>query len=70
MKYLSSRPYPNLRTWRDAHRLTCRQAAEQLGMSSGHYNKLERGLIAIKGERAKDVMAKTGVPLEVLVGAA
>lgn len=46
------------------------EAADYLGVSPAVYNRLERGSRYLKGERAKLVMEKTRVPLEVIVGAA
>lgn len=70
MRTPTLRIYPNLLAWRKAHTLTTRAAAEKLGMSQSAYSRLERGVRATKGKQAKDLMLKTGVPLEVLVGAA
>lgn len=46
------------------------EAAEFLGISEPVYARLERGARFLKGPRAKMVMDKTRVPLEVIVGAA
>lgn len=72
MKRTTSRPYPNLKTWRAAQqpRLSQAAAAAKLGISQTYYNRLERGIQAARGSVAKRLMAETGVPLEVLVGAA
>lgn len=69
-KHVAVRPYPDLATWREAQRLSQHKAAEFLGISQTYYGRLERRLQAARGKRAKEIMAKTGVPLEVLVGAA
>lgn len=73
MNYIGStheRPYPDLATWRTAKGLNQRQAAEYLGISQTYYSRLERGVQAARGQQAKAIMQKTGVPLEILVGAA
>ena len=64
------RPYPNLELWRQAQRLSQREAAKFLGISQTYYSRLERRTQAAPGKRAKVIMDLTGVPLEVLVGAA
>lgn len=70
MAQMQERPYPNLRTWRAARDLSQRQAAQLLGVSQITYSRIERGVRAIKGQQAKKIMELTGVPLEILVGAA
>jgi len=70
MKRVTTRSYPDLGTWRSAQGLGQRDAARLLGISQTYYGRLERGEQAARGPRAKTIMAKTGVPLEVLVGAA
>lgn len=70
MSKVFERPYPDLKTWRDAKKLSQQQAAELLGISQTFYSRLERRMQAAPGKRAKTIMEKTGVPLEVLVGAA
>lgn len=70
MRHITSRSYPNLLTWRRAQQLNQRDAAAMLGISQTYYSRLERGEQAATGKRAKGIMAKTGVPLEILVGAA
>lgn len=67
---IAPRPYPNLKTWREAKTLTSRQAARALGISLTKYNRLERAERFVKGPEAKRLMQETGVPIEVLVGAA
>lgn len=69
MNSVKTRPYPDLATWRDAHGLSQQKAADLLGMSQTRYSRLERGVQPARGKRAKSIMAQTGVPLEVLVGA-
>lgn len=73
MAYIGStheRPYPDLATWRAAKRWSQRRAAEYLGISQTYYSRLERGVQTARGQQAKALMQKTGVPLEILVGAA
>lgn len=62
--------YPNLKAWRRALRINQREAALLLGLSQSHYSKLERRTHATTGPRAKTITAKTGVPVDILVGAA
>jgi len=70
MKRVITRAYPDLRSWRLAHGFNQREAARLLDISQTFYGRLERGEQAARGKRAKVIMAQTGVPLEVLVGAA
>lgn len=63
------RPYPNLADWRQARRWTQQQAADFLGISQAFYSKLERRTHNLRGKQAKRVMERTGVPIEILVGA-
>lgn len=70
MPKVFERPYPDLATWRGAKKLSQQQAAEYLGISQTFYSRLERRMQAAPGKRAKVIMDLTGVPLEVLVGAA
>lgn len=62
--------FPTLRAWRKALRINQREAALLLGLSQSHYSKLERRTHATTGRRAKAITAKTGVPIDALVGAA
>lgn len=64
------RPYPDLATWRDARGWSQQEAAGFLGISQTFYSRLERRTQSARGKQAKVIMDKTGVPLEVLVGAA
>lgn len=64
------RPCPDLKTWRTKLGVNQRQAAKMLGISQTFYSRLERRTQAMRGKQAKAIVAKTGVPLEVLVGAA
>lgn len=66
----SFRPYADLKAWREAHGFSQHEAARLLKMSQTTYSRLERRARALSGKRAKDIMRTTGVPLEVLVGAA
>jgi len=64
------RSYPDLRTWRHAHQLSQQEAASLLGISQKSYSRFECRQRYVKGELAKSLMDKTGVPLEVLAGVA
>lgn len=70
MRNRRTRSYPTLQTWREAQQLNQRRAADLLGISQTTYGLLERRRRFVKGEQAKAIMDKTGVPLEVLVGVA
>lgn len=69
MKQYPLRPFSDLESWRKARRLTQREAAEFLGISHRAYQRFEYGERTMRGALAKQVMEKTGVPLETLVGA-
>lgn len=69
MKTVTVRSYPNLRLWRNDRKWSQQEAAEYLGISQTAYSRLERGVVATSGRRAKVIRDKTGVPLDVLVGA-
>lgn len=64
------RAYPDLKTWRTAHRLDQRAAAAELGISQTKYSRLERQVMFAKGQSAKRIIEHTGVPLEVVTGVA
>jgi len=70
MTRVTKHTYRTLSAWRVAKQLSQQEAAKRLGLSQSFYSKLERGLHALPGERAKHITQQTGVPLEVLVGAA
>jgi transcriptional regulator with XRE-family HTH domain len=70
MKHITTRAYPDLKTWRKAQGINQRDAGKLLGISQTYYSRLERRSLNATGPRAKGIMAKTGVPLEILVGAA
>ena len=63
-----SRAYPDLKTWRDAHGWSQMQAAAHLGISQKSYSRFERRDRFVKGDTAKRLMKRTGVPIEVLAG--
>ena len=63
------RPYPSLKAWRTAKGWSQQEAANFLGVSQGQYSKLENGHPP-RSKDLRDLMAKTGVPIEVLVGVA
>jgi len=66
----NGRTYANLLSWRRDLRLSQTEAAKILGMSQKSYSRLETGQRFVKGKVAAQLMDRTGVPLEVLVGAA
>jgi transcriptional regulator with XRE-family HTH domain len=70
MNRLRTRSYPDLKTWRKAMGFNQREAAKFLGITQSLYARLELGYQPAKGKIAKLITEKTGVPLEVLVGAA
>lgn len=70
MKQFARRTYPDLRAWRKAHGFSQHTAAAFLGISQTYYNRLERRMQTATGQRAKDIIERTGVPLETLVGVA
>ena len=70
MMRVTERNYPDLKSWREAHGFNQRQAARLLNISQTYYGRLERREQAATGRRAKTIMAVTGVPLAILVGAA
>ena len=61
---------PSLRAWRLERALSQLDAAAVLGISQTLYSRLERGTVSTKGTTAKRIVLVTGVPLEILVGAA
>lgn len=65
-----NRPYPTLKAWRQAHGYSQRQAAAILNISQGYYSRLETRTQPARGRLAARIMSQTGVPIEVLVGAA
>lgn len=64
------RSYPDLRTWRKALGLRQVEAAAQLGISQKSYSRFERRQRFARGPLVLRFMSETGVPLEVIVGAA
>ena len=62
--------YPDLWTWRHTARLTQAEAAKILGISQTYYGRIESGRYVPPCERAKTITAKTGVPLDAIVGVA
>lgn len=69
MKAYLLRPHRDLESWRKGLRLTQHEAAVFLGISHRSYQRYEHGERTMRGSLAKQVMEKTGVPLETLVGA-
>lgn len=64
------RAFSSLLQWRLAVNLSQREAAAVLGFSQGKYSRLERGLGVAVRDEARKIRARTGVPIEVLTGAA
>jgi len=62
--------YRTLKLWREDRGWSQVEAAEYLGMTQSMYSRLERGTHPAWGKRAKVVHEKTGVPVDVLAGAA
>lgn len=62
--------YQTLKDWRTAEGLSQEAAARKLGMALTTYCRYERGEHSVKGERAKRLMAQTGVSIEFLAGVA
>lgn len=58
-----------LREWRGAKK-TVKQAAKELDISEGFYSHLENGSRRASGKMAERIRNRTGVPIDVLVGAA
>lgn len=66
----TTRAYPDLKTWRAAQTLSQQEAADLLDISQASYARFERRVRYVKGDLAKRLMARTGVPVEVLTGVA
>ena len=62
--------FPTLLAWRTSIGCSQQQAAYLLGISISQYKNLEYRRSGTTGKRAKFITAKTGVPVDVLVGAA
>jgi transcriptional regulator with XRE-family HTH domain len=68
-------PVPNgnrqpltIKAWREAQVMNQRTAAYALGITQGHYSKLERQVQFPGRLLAKRISARTGVPLERVLG--
>jgi transcriptional regulator with XRE-family HTH domain len=70
MKQTHRRSYPDLKAWREDHGLSQKEAAQILLVSRESYSRYERGARFVKGSLAKRLTITTGVPLEVISGAA
>lgn len=70
MNTVKPRTFPTLAAWREATGLSQMEAARVLEISQTSYSRLERRIVATRGKRARAIWRKTGVPVEVLVGAA
>ena len=66
---VTRRKYPTLKAWRDALGISQAEAGLLLQISQSQYAKLELRTSGTTGKRAKHIQAKTGVPVDVLVGA-
>lgn len=64
------RRHSSLKTWRLSHGMSQQEAAEILGISVGFYERVENRKNFFRGPKAAEVRDKTGVSVEVLVGAA
>lgn len=64
------KPHSSLLAWRTAKGWDQRAAARHLEISQAYYSKLERHEQSPRGERAKRLMQRTGVPLDELMGIA
>jgi len=64
------RTYPNLKTWREEHGLSQRDAARRLGLNQSVYSRIERQVRAPKPRAAKAISEAAGVPLESILGIA
>lgn len=65
-----NRIYPSLKAWRDAEGLTQGEAAAQLGVSQGHYSKLEQQQTYAGKKLGKRISERARVPLEHVLGIA
>jgi hypothetical protein len=71
MRKRTARPQPRtLVEWRHSEGLAKYQAARVFNISGAHYGRLEAGTHFTTGPRAKIISAITGIPVDVLVGAA
>lgn len=70
MNRVKLRSYPNLSLWRNDRGWSQDQAAEYLGITQSQYSKWERGTSYPRGQKAKALHHKTGVPIVILLGAA
>lgn len=66
----ATRAYPTLAAWREAKRLTQREAAAHVGITQAYWSMLENGHAAPRPELAKKLADETGVALETLLGIA
>ena len=57
-----------LALWRQAHGFGQREEADYLGISQSYFSKLERYAVAQRRNIAKQLMARTGIPVEELMG--
>lgn len=64
------RIFPSLKAWRDEEGLTQEQAAEILGVSQGHYSKLEQRQLFAGKKLGKRISERARIPLENVLGIA
>lgn len=69
-KQKAVRPQSSLMAWRRTKGFTQQEAADFLHISQAYYSKLERHEQAPRREMAKDLVERTGVPLDELMGLA
>lgn len=62
------RIYPNLKAWRDEEGLTQEEAAAVLGVSQGHYSKLEQRQVYASKKLGKLISERARIPLENVLG--
>ena len=64
------RPHSSLKAWRDWHGFSQHEAAKFLGISQSYYSKLEAHDQSPRKNMAKNLTARTGVPVDELMGLA
>ncbi len=62
------RPHSSLAAWRRAHGFSQHDAARFLGISQSYYSKLETHEQSPRRAMMKTLTAKTGVPVDALMG--
>ncbi len=64
------RPFSSLKAWRRWHGFSQHEAAGFLGISQSYYSKLESLDQSPRRNMARTLTAKTGVPVDALMGLA